>query len=59
MQFKALILSSLVSFAAAASICFDAGDCLLAGGGQCVKASGQLLGYVTLRWSLMTSTQTD
>ncbi|KAI7782730.1 hypothetical protein LA080_012921 [Diaporthe eres] len=40
-----IIISALYfSYVSAQAQCFDAGDCILSGGGQCNKAAGQLLG---------------
>jgi hypothetical protein len=46
MQFTTLFLSLLVGSVAAQSVCYDNFDCILSGGGACVKPAGKILGYV-------------
>jgi hypothetical protein len=46
MQFTTLFLSLLVGSVAAQSVCYDNFDCILSGGGTCVKPAGKILGYV-------------
>ncbi|KAJ0123089.1 hypothetical protein J7T55_011553 [Diaporthe amygdali] len=41
---SALYFGYVSAQAQAQAQCFDAGDCILSGGGQCNKAAGQLLG---------------
>ncbi|KAI6363789.1 hypothetical protein MCOR32_008117 [Pyricularia oryzae] len=44
MRFFIIVSAVLVGYVSAQAQCFDAGDCILSGGGQCVKDANQLLG---------------
>ena len=46
MQFTILFVAAFASLASAQATCFDAGDCILSGGGQCIKTGTGLAGIL-------------